>query len=320
MRLAVTDMPEYFPAQIANGQTISVFPRVINLVLDTDDDKRSIVTIDARDKAPLSPGTARLTAPAGMDFSSLVRPGAGLALRAGILRIQDADVAFDFRGAAPVTWKDGPTQPKQSQSKLTAGWGRAWSLFIDAPDPSGFAVALFADTQRSAFDHALARRVRSSVPGLMQTSADTDLARAWNRLHRLLGIGPGLTPSGDDFATGFFLGMQTISQHPDQQVFLDGLRQAALARASDSTDVSRACLAHAAAGRFSAPLTGLAEGISAHAADMPTRMANALELGHSSGRDATFGVLCGLAISHVNLRARVISQLNNAHLHEKSAR
>ena len=145
------------------------------------------------------------------------------------------------------------------------------------------------------------------------------MAAAWAALHRLLGTGPGLTPSGDDFATGFFLGMRSVSLHPGRQAFLGELTHATLAQSCDSTDVSRACLEHAAAGRFSAPLTSLVKAIAAHTNDLPARLADVLAMGHSSGRDAAFGVLCGLAVGEPDLRARVITKLNNAHLHEKTA-
>jgi hypothetical protein len=320
VRLTVTDMPEHFPAQVATGQTLSVFPRVMNLALGNDRDTRCVVTIDARDKAPLSPGTARLDAPAGLDFSRLVRPGSSLAIRAGILRIQDADLTFDFRSAAAMTWHDGPARPKHRKTELVAGWGAAWSLFLDLPDPSGFAAALTSETQKSRFECALTRRVRTAVPDLMHASADMNLPIAWAALHRLLGSGPGLTPSGDDFATGFFLGMQSVSPGQGRQAFLGGLTQATLAQSCDSTDVSRACLEHAAAGRFSAPLTSLVEGITSRANNLPARLADVLVIGHSSGRDAAFGVLCGLAVTEAGLRTRVITQLSHAHLHEKTAR
>jgi hypothetical protein len=318
VRLTVTDMPENFPAQIANGRTMSVFSHVMNLTLDTDRETPSVVTIDARDNAPLSPGTARLNAPAGLDFSRVVRPGSGLAIRAGILRIQDTDLTFDFRGAAPMKWHDGPTRPKHNQSELHAGWVDAWSLFVDAPDPSGFAEALTSNTQSSGFDRALARRVRTAVPDLMHASADMNLPSAWASLHRLLGTGPGLTPSGDDFATGFFLGMQSVSPSPGRKAFLGGLTKATLVQSGDSTEVSSACLEHAAAGRFSAPLTCFVEGIISHADNLPARLADVLAMGHSSGRDVAFGILCGLAVTALDLRARVNTRLNNVHLHEKT--
>ena len=235
MRLTVTDMPERFPAQIAAGRTMTVFPRVMNLALETDRDRHSVITIDARDKAPLSPGTARLNVPEGLDFSRIVRPGTGLAMRAGILRIQDADLTIDFRGATAINWDGGSTSPMHNPSILADGWVDAWSQFIDVPDPSGFAAALASVTQRSAFESALMRRVRTTVPGLIRASADTNLPTAWACLRRILGSGPGLTPSGDDFATGFFLGIRAVSQDPGQQEFLSGLTRSTLAQSREST-------------------------------------------------------------------------------------
>ena len=320
MRLNVIDMPEYFPARDATGHALSVHARVINLGLDGDHAGHSIVTIDARNNAPLSPGAARLKAPKYLDFSRMVRPGAGVAIRSGIMRISAAELAIDFRDAAPVRWNDGPVRPKQSKTGLAAGWVDAWSLLIDGTDPSGFATALVNSEQQSRFDRVLARRVRTAVPGLMQASAKVDLPRARDFLRRLLGTGPGLTPSGDDFATGYFLGLGQVFHDPNQLKFLCGLAQAAVAQSLDSTDVSRAYLAHAAAGRFSEPLTSFVGAVLSHDDDLPARLTDVLSMGHSSGRDAAFGVLCGLAVNDPHLHTRVGSQLNNVHLQENTAR
>lgn len=318
MRLTVTDMPERFPTHVSNGHAMGVFPRVMNFALGNN--AGAVVTIDARRDAPLSPGTARLNAPDGMDFSRLVRPGAGLAMRAGILRVQGADLAFDFRNAAPVKWRDEPARAKPSPSDLRPGWIETWSRLRDAPNPSGFAAALCADTKLCGFDRALAHRVRGTVPHLMRAAADTNFPDSWGGLRRLLGIGPGLTPSGDDFATGFFLGFGFGARDPRQQAFLHDLTRATLAQAHNSTDVSRACFEHAAAGRFSAPLTCLVDGIATRADNLGTRLADVLAMGHSSGRDAAFGALCGLAVNEPDLRARVIDTLDITYLHEKPTR
>jgi hypothetical protein len=320
MRLAVTDMPEHFPAQIANGITTSVFSRVVNLALDTEDGSRTHVTIDARNNAPLAPGTARLDAPAALDFSRLVSPGAGFAMRAGVLRIQGAELAFDFRAAAPISWAQKQPRTNRESSRLVAGWIDAWSLFTDAPGSAGFAMALFPDTPRSAYDRALARRVQITVPELMRASAKSDMPVAVACLRSLLGSGPGLTPSGDDFATGYFLGIGHVACEREQMEFLRRLIRAALVQSSDSTDISHAYLAHAAAGRFSAPLTCLVDGIGAHTDDIPARLADVTDMGHSSGRDTVLGLLCGLAVHEPALRERVINKLNEAHLHEKVTR
>lgn len=318
MRLTVTDMPELFPTHVANGRTMSVHTRVMNIALDTD--TRAVVTIDARHGAVLSPGTARLQAPDGMDFSRLVRPGAGLAMRAGILRVQGADLAFDFRSAAPMKCINEGGRPNPVSSDFQSVWIETWSRFVDAPNPSGFAAALCAETKLCGFDRALALRVRESVPDLLRAAADTNFPGSWGNLHRMLGTGPGLTPSGDDFAIGFFLGFGFNARGRRQQSFLRDLTRATLAQVHDSTDVSRASFEHAAAGHFSAPLTCLVEGIATHADNLPARLADVLAMGHSSGRDAAFGVLSGLAATHTDLRTRVIDALDITYLHETPTR
>ncbi|MEP4887558.1 MAG: DUF2877 domain-containing protein [Alphaproteobacteria bacterium] len=285
---------------------------------------RSVATIDARDGAPLSPGTARASAPPDLDFSRRIRPGSAVAVRAGILRIQNADLTFDFRGAAPMPWRDGQNdgqdKPQYNQKRFSTGWFDAWSSFVYTPEPAGFAAALVADEERSAFNRALVRRVRTHVPELMHASVVADLPVAWASLQQLLGMGPGLTPSGDDFATGYILGFGQVSRKPDRIEFLQGLTQAARNRSRNSTDVSRAYLEHAGAGRFSVPLTALVEAIMSHAGNLPARLAGVFRLGHSSGRDAAFGILCGLAVGAPELCAHVVTKLDNPYLQEKIPR
>jgi len=318
VRLTVTDMPERFPTHVANGRAMSVFSRVMNVALGGD--AGPVVTIDARHDAPLSPGTARLAAPDGIDFSRLVRPGTGLAMRAGILRVQGADLAFDFRNAATMKWPDGATHPTRNRAKFKAGWVDAWALFVDTPDPSGFAAALTSDPQMCRFARALVCRVRDTIPELICAAADTNLPAAWACLSRLLGTGPGLTPSGDDFATGFFLGLGAGADNDRQQAFLHGLTRATLAQACDSTDVSRACFEHAATGCFSASLTALVDGIANRTDDLAARLTEVLMMGHSSGRDAAFGLMCGLSAAEPGLRAHVIDALDITYLHETPTR
>ena len=314
MRLSVTDMPENFPVQGANGRALSVFARVINLSLDDPAGTQNMVSIDARPDAPLTPGVARLETPAVLDFSRVVRPGARLSVRRGILRIRDADLVLDFRNAA--TNERGAPAELPGPDVPAAGWTEAWDLILEDAGPAGFAAALHPDGGRSAYARALARRVRNLVPDLLNATATDDLARSRRALRRLLGCGPGLTPSGDDFTTGFLLGLQTRAVTIGQHCLLHGLRAAARSRAVDSSDVSRTYLEQAAAGRYPEPMRRLAAGIAEQADDLRERMANLLRFGHSSGSDAAFGLLCGLTVPDPGLRERVLVRLDSTQCHE----
>lgn len=114
----------------------------------------------------------------------------------------------------------------------------------------------------------------------------------------LIGLGPGLTPSGDDFLCGFLAALRAVSASDSGlAAFLDrvtGAADGALPFAA-TTDVSAAFLAEAFAGRFGAALTAFADA----ARGLPPRSgcgdatAELLGIGHSSGSDAAAGFLFG---------------------------
>jgi hypothetical protein len=74
-----------------------------------------------------------------------------------------------------------------------------------------------------------------------------DLDAALRTATRLIGVGPGLTPAGDDVMAGTVAGLVLLG-HPAAPRFAAGVTALAACR---TTDLSRALLRHAAAGRVS---------------------------------------------------------------------
>lgn len=111
--------------------------------------------------------------------------------------------------------------------------------------------------------------------------------------HPLIGLGPGLTPSGDDFWCGAMIALRALGR-------LDVLEKVAggvLSRAAERTNrISRAHLACAAAGQGSGALH---EAISAMGTADEARLRSALRalerVGGASGRDSLAGVACVFA-------------------------
>ncbi|MFI6939014.1 DUF2877 domain-containing protein [Streptomyces sp. NPDC050418] len=106
----------------------------------------------------------------------------------------------------------------------------------------------------------------------------------------LLGRGPGLTPSGDDFLCGLLLAANTALPRPRWFPALVALIALAPSR---TTLVSASLLAHAAAGHC---IPQVAELLRATAADgaVPVRELSALlAVGHSSGADLLHGLCAG---------------------------
>lgn len=116
-------------------------------------------------------------------------------------------------------------------------------------------------------------------------------AEAAASLVRLIGLGSGLTPSGDDFLCGVLAGiaMTGAEAHPFSRCLTEEIR----AHLCGTNDISRTFLLCALEGQFSAPVCDLCSMPSA------AQIAHSFgQIGHSSGIDT----LCGIfyTIAHSN--------------------
>lgn len=110
---------------------------------------------------------------------------------------------------------------------------------------------------------------------------------AASKLIRLLGLGTGLTPSGDDFLCGILAGFlfSGSTDHP----FAKHLKDLTADRLADTIDISAAFLSCALKGQFSLPVVSLLNLPAAE--DIFTSFS---AVGHSSGTDTLCGILWSL--------------------------
>lgn len=122
----------------------------------------------------------------------------------------------------------------------------------------------------------------------------------------LVGLGPGLTPSGDDFLCGFMAAACARGREPLRggRHILDVLHEAVADNLGSTGDVSASLLRAAMKNCWPAPLVDLAQAL---AADRGPDALAALEalgrLGHSSGADIAAGFLHGLDVLAAEPRA-----------------
>jgi hypothetical protein len=109
-------------------------------------------------------------------------------------------------------------------------------------------------------------------------------------VHGLVGLGPGLTPAGDDALIGWLAGIALLGADRRCEV----LRQALRARLGRTTDVSRAHLEDALAGEFSEPLAQFANALARTPAEAQRALADLAALGATSGLDAAAGLLAAV--------------------------
>jgi hypothetical protein len=112
----------------------------------------------------------------------------------------------------------------------------------------------------------------------------------------LLGLGPGLTPSGDDFLMGIFA---VINLHGGPLHAYTSLCQGILWQASQRTnDISLAALKQAASGLVRDSIVKLIDTLAYGTQDLLLpRIAEVLRIGSSSGTDIAMGIYAGLRFS-----------------------
>ncbi len=127
-----------------------------------------------------------------------------------------------------------------------------------------------------------------------ETTAGLDAFRQWfgsrdepsrrEAFRRLIGLGPGLTPSGDDIVAGLVFALRGCGEEAD--AFAADLS----ARAAGTNALSRAHMAAAAEGLAAAPFhEALSRALSGEDADEQVRRIGGI--GHSSGWDCLLGIM-----------------------------
>ena len=108
------------------------------------------------------------------------------------------------------------------------------------------------------------------------------------KLVPLLGLGPGLTPSGDDLLGGALVALTAIGFLDLRDAIWTGVRPYA---AAGTNDIARAHLAAAAEGECAAALDEAVEALLSGGASLEPALQAVAAVGHTSGWDALAGVV-----------------------------
>lgn len=143
-----------------------------------------------------------------------------------------------------------------------------------------------------------ARRIAGALDVLADGLARADRGAVLVGTRRLAGLGPGLTPAGDDVLVGACAALTLVActgapeSRRDAPALLELRRLIAETAAAQTTALSAAWLRHAGRGEFSLPLLRLGQAIaSARAPAIAAAMARLMRVGASSGRCTVTGLL-----------------------------
>lgn len=183
-------------------------------------------------------------------------------------------------------------------------WRCRWSALNVDPDQPGVRAAWRAVSEQvraaqRAEPHGLyGARLSAGLDELSAAARQLDQRALQGAAAGLAGLGPGLTPSGDDLLLGFAAGLRACAgQDPRRRSFLTCVNRALRAAASCTGEISRAYLLQAAQGRFASSLVRLLRAIdrAEQGASLQRAAEDVLRSGHTSGQDTAAGLLAGLA-------------------------
>jgi hypothetical protein len=289
----------------------SVFARAFNLI-GPNGVLLSVVT------RPLGNGPATIVAgriAPDASFTALLTPGDAAQCSAGRLVVADR-LNLDLCPAA--LWDPPPVRRTVSAPELEARLGHAALVAAASAGPGGLSPLLPAATFLARGCAFAVDRSAPTGPGSgggrgptrRQASLVVERARAgvarlatairaerWDdaqaAARALSGLGPGLTPAGDDLLAGLALGLRAASGVLAPPLAL-ALRAAVQGR---TTDLAAARVEHAIDGRADEAVHRLLSAlVSGAGAGLEAAVTAALAYGHSSGADTLVGLLVGLEL------------------------
>jgi hypothetical protein len=275
----------------AGGVVHSVFARACNIQTRAG----QLVALLAPAAGNLPHGI-RCALPPAAAFDRWLVPGQKAVAGESSLSIPAAGILVDLSGAT--RWSgDLAAYLVDPQAGATLRAVRELLALLQRLARGGFASALPPRAAQSGeLDRALRSRLVQALPLIAQGVGESDAVAVERALGLLVGLGPGLTPSGDDFIVGLLAGLWCRAAREQRLRNLLAALAEPLARLAGKTNaISRQFIGNAVAGQFSEPVVELVAALAGRAArDVPSSARTALRTGHSSGADTIVGLVFGL--------------------------
>lgn len=294
MQCHAASIGETVPHDNFDALVQSVFHSAVNLRLINAD---RLITLLVSDHYELPQGI-RITAK-DAPLQEL-RVDLKAAARGGILRFESFPLTVDLRRAAVWKCRVRELAADMHSPAVIEAWSSAWDMLTEGQRLEHSDV-IAGDLFQLNAGSRLCQRLSRPVLQLVTSTAQFDLQGSIRSVEKMIGLGPGVTPSGDDILIGFLAGLwSTAGQNQDMLTFLDSFGHQLMQCAKQTSEISRTYLFHAARGQFSSSLSQLAGAI-AKGDPIEQKMEEAMRIGHSSGMDTVTGLLIGLCVWNMEL-------------------
>jgi hypothetical protein len=293
MQLHAVSIGQAVPRENFDAVIQSVFDSAVNLRL-TREGRLITVLLSYHYELPQGIRIARKDVP----LHSLTINGRA-SLRGGVLRFGSSSLTIDLRGAR--TWKCPVPHLNMDMSvpSVQEAWSRAWELLNQAQRLRRTDI-IANDLLHTNTGSPLSQRISSPVLQLIAAAEQFDVQTSLQAAQTMVGLGPGVTPAGDDILIGFLAGLWSLAGENEPLLsFIRSFGNALLQIAAQTSEISRTYLYHATQGQFSSSLSDLAQAI-ATGSGVEQAAPLAMRVGHSSGMDSVTGLLIGLSVWNKN--------------------
>ncbi len=275
MECKITQMSKFAAAILKNSQTgtvHSVYRKTINIEFDS-----GLLALQA-EYSPLSP-ISLITALNETSMESLgLSHGTAVYISESSIIIQSHTFFFDFSEITDLAFSPSLTPPALQKlntnlesilrTSATGGFDSIFHVYWNIADSLPSLILEGASNYITRAYHFIQRE---------------DYPSAASALTRLIGLGTGLTPSGDDFLCGVLAGLLLIGKADSD--FALCLKEEVNSCLHNTNDISRAFLICALNNQFSLAVNSLC--LPSSETDIKKSF---MEIGHSSG----FDTLCGV--------------------------
>ena len=292
MNLQAITLGYAVPAEDFDTTIHSVFRSAVNLKLEGD---WQLITLVASFDADLPHGI-RVDTPEGFTFEHL-RVGTAATCRSGVVRFQGTSIEVDLRKARHWDFEISVCNFDATNPRVGEALHTVWRALNERQLEYGAEMigANLLHPQDVAGSVAQ-RQLANGIAQLLTATADYNLSLN-TAVSLLIGLGQGVTPTGDDLLVGYITGLWCrIGNDPRRKEFVSNLGKELVDLGVNTTDISRSFLFHAALGHVSSKLAALAESIckGLNSVELLELANAAMSMGHTSGMDTVTGLLLGL--------------------------
>jgi hypothetical protein len=276
------------------GSVHSVFPRAANLLLGG-----RLLTLHARE-TPCAPNGVVLALRANQKPLAGLQPGMVCLVERGVIIIPAANLRLDLQQSQP--WNPRPQlapgicPPQRLQENL--GLLETYLSAHAAADGLAGLACLHPETsqEKARTSSRLMQTAWSATQNLLDGITQQRMSLARQGISSLVGLGPGLTPSGDDVLTGLIAATLVLGEAVGQPVtFYQRLSAEALAIAYSRTNkISITWIEYAGRGEVAEHLGRLFEALIQLDTSLIEQAAHdVLSSGATSGGDILAGIILG---------------------------